>query len=153
MIDDGTTDGQVTGQGTHTVIRFERHLPAPPALAWVAMTDPDFLAKWWGEVTVDLRPGGQFDVRWFNLTPEGERFTMHATITEILRWELSAESGGTRLVFTSTLDLPEELRAGALAGWHFHLTALRHALSGGSVDLVDLPGWDAIHQRYENQPS
>jgi uncharacterized protein YndB with AHSA1/START domain len=168
MIDDGTTDGEVTRHGSQEVIRFERQLPAPPAVVWVALTDPDFLSKWWGEVTMDLRLGGQFDVCWFNRTPIGERLTMHATITElepphvletsgdvhgILRWELTPESGGTMLVFTSTLDLPEKFRTRTLAGWHFHLLALRHALGGGTVDLVELPEWAAIHARYEERDS
>ena len=69
----------------------------------------------------------------------------------ILRWELSPESGGTTLVFTSTLDLPEEFRSRTLAGWHFHLMALRRALAGGSADLVELPEWPAIHDRYEKR--
>ena len=101
---------------------------------------------------------------WFNRTPTGDAFTMHATITEfhpphllettgeshgVLRWELAPELRGTKLVFTSTLELPEEFRTKTLAGWHFHLMALRHALSGEPVDLVDIPEWDAIHARYE----
>ena len=164
MIDDGSTLGEVTRLAAHAVIRFERHLPVPPPVVWVALTDPDFLSKWWGEVTLDLRLGGQFDVCWFNATPSGDRLTMHGKVTAldpphllettgdvhgILRWELSPELGGTMLVFTSTLDLPEEFRSRTLAGWHFHLMALRHALAGGTADLVELPEWPAIHDRYE----
>jgi uncharacterized protein YndB with AHSA1/START domain len=47
MIDDGSIDGEVTRQVAHAVIRFERHLPVPPPVVWVALTDPDFLSKWW----------------------------------------------------------------------------------------------------------
>jgi uncharacterized protein YndB with AHSA1/START domain len=166
MIDDGDSLGVVTRQADHAVIRFERLLPALPAVVWVALTDPDFLSKWWGEVTMEARLGGQFDVRWFNVTPEGERFTMHATITVfdpphvlettgdvhgVLRWELTPESAGTKLVFTSTLDLPEEFRTRTLAGWHFHLLALQRSLAGERVDLVELPEWPAMHGRYEAQ--
>ena len=110
MIDDGSTDGEVTRLAGHAVIRFERHFPVPPPVVWVALTDPDFLSKWWGEVTLDLRLGGRFDVCWFNATPSGHRLTMHGKVTAldpphrlettgdvhgILRWELAPESGGT----------------------------------------------------------
>jgi uncharacterized protein YndB with AHSA1/START domain len=164
MMDDDLTDGEVSYGDRLAVIRFERHLLSPPAVVWVALTDREFMAKWWGEVTLDARLGGKFDVCWFNRTEAGDRFTMHATITEfnpphlletngdlhgVLRWELSAERSGTKLVFTSALDLPEGFRAKTLAGWHFHLLALRHALAGERPDLVGLPEWPAIHARYE----
>ena len=47
MIDDGSTDGEVTRLAAQAVIRFERHLPVPPPVVWVALTDPAFLSKWW----------------------------------------------------------------------------------------------------------
>ena len=165
MIDDGKTDGEVRRAGDQAVIRFERQLLAEPAVVWVALTDPDFLLRWWGEVTMDPRLGGRFDVCWFNATPSGDRLTMHAVITEftpphvfettsddvhgLLRWELTPQGANTGLVFTSTLDLPEEFRTRTLAGWHYHLMALGDALTGGRPDLVDLPEWSAIHQRYQ----
>ncbi|MGP0031089.1 MAG: SRPBCC family protein [Acidimicrobiales bacterium] len=163
MIDDAAADGEVTRHDGLAVIRFERQLAQAADEVWSALTDPDRLSRWWGEVTIEPRLGGPFDVRWFNRTPEGERFTMHATITAfdpphlletsgdahgVLRWELTPEPGGTRLVFTSTLELPEEYRTRTLAGWHFHLMALRHTLDGGRVDLAGLPEWEAIHARY-----
>jgi uncharacterized protein YndB with AHSA1/START domain len=167
MIDDGKTDGEVTRSGAEAVIRFERHLLAEPAVVWVALTDPAFLSRWWGEATIDPRVGGQFDVCWFNPTPSGDRLTMHGVITEftpphvlesagdvhgILRWELTDDGAtGTNLVFTSTLDLPEEFRSRTLAGWHYHLMALGDALTGGRADLVELPGWAAINQRYQDR--
>jgi len=164
MIDDGSTAGTVARPGDGlAVIRFERHLPYPPEMVWSALTEPQRLLRWWGQVDIDPRPGGRFDVTWLNPTPDGDRFTMRATITAfdpprllethgdahgILRWQLSSTEGGTALVFTSTLDLPDEFRTRTLAGWHFHLLALSQTLSGGTVDLVELPDWNGIHERY-----
>jgi uncharacterized protein YndB with AHSA1/START domain len=164
MMDDGSTGGTVGRDGNgHAVIRFERQLPYPPAEVWSALTEPGRLLQWWGQVDLDLRPGGRFEVTWLNPTPEGGRLTMHGTITGleppslletrgdvhgVLRWELTAAGGGTLLVFTSTLDLPEEFRTRTLAGWQYHLMALRHTMDGGAVDLVRLPEWPAIHERY-----
>jgi len=66
----------------------------------------------------------------------------------VLRWQLTPEAGGTVLVFTSTVELSDEFRTRLLAGWHFHLMALARTLAGGTVDLVELPGWSAIHEGY-----
>jgi uncharacterized protein YndB with AHSA1/START domain len=164
MMDDGTTDGTVTHDNSgQAVIRFVRHVAYPPEEVWSALTDPSRLRQWWGAVDLDLRPGGQFEVTWLNPTADGERFTMHALIVSldpprlletrgdahgVLRWELTPEADGTMLVFSSTLDLPDEFRTRTLAGWHFHLLALDHALGGGTADLVGLPEWNAIHERY-----
>ena len=51
MIDDGSTLGEVTRPGGARRHPVRRHLPVPPPVVWVALTDPDFLSKWWGEVT------------------------------------------------------------------------------------------------------
>jgi uncharacterized protein YndB with AHSA1/START domain len=62
--------------------------------------------------------------------------------------ERAAGPTGTFLRFSATADVPEEFRAPALAGWHTHLDALATVLDGGSVDLVELPDWDANRARY-----
>lgn len=163
MKDDGSTDGTVTHDGHHTVIRFERYLPYPMGEVWSALTEPARAVQWWGDLDIDPRPGGRFNLTWLNPTPDGNRLTMHATITVfdpprlletsgdthgVLRWELSSHDGGTVLVFTSAFELPDEFRSRVLAGWHFHLLALRHTLGGGTVDLTELSEWNAIHDRY-----
>jgi uncharacterized protein YndB with AHSA1/START domain len=164
MMDDGSTAGTVGGDGAgHAIIRFERRLPYAPGDVWSALTEPDRLRQWWGEVEVAPQLGGRFDVTWLNPTPDGGRLTMHSTISVfepprvletrgdvhgVLRWELRPDGAGTLVVFTSTLDLPDEFRTRTLAGWQYHLLALDHTLGRGTVDLVGLPEWPGIHERY-----
>jgi uncharacterized protein YndB with AHSA1/START domain len=158
---DGVVEARPDGK---TVVRFERRLTHPVERVWTALTEPDELIRWWGDAQVDLVPGGRFTMAWLNVDDEGNRAVMEATITEldpprllettgdmhgVLRFELSPDGDGTLLRFTSTLDLPDEFRTKVLAGWHFHLDALARALDGGSTDLVELPGWEPIHERYE----
>jgi hypothetical protein len=73
----------------------------------------------------------------------------------VLRFELEPVDGGsgTRLRFSSTLELPEEFRTKVLAGWHTHLDALETVLDGGSVDLVNIAGgdWRDTHAAYVAQ--
>jgi uncharacterized protein YndB with AHSA1/START domain len=146
-----------------SVIRFERHIAHPIERVWAALTDPDQMIRWWGEGDLDLVEGGRFTVTWQNTDDAGHRPVMHATITRLdpprlletrggdhgdLRWELRPEGEGTLLSLTSTLELPEQFRTMHPAGWHWHLDALSTSLDGGDVDLVEVTGWDAIHERY-----
>ena len=155
---DATTDGR-------QVIRFERRLRHPVEAVWAALTDPAELIRWWGDADVELTEGGRFTMRWLNEDDDGNRVEMDARITElrppavlevsgdphgVLRFELDAEGDGTRLVFTSTLALPDEFRTRVLAGWHYHLDALARALDGDETELRALPNdeWERIHDGY-----
>jgi uncharacterized protein YndB with AHSA1/START domain len=145
-------------------IRFERRLDHPIEKVWAALTEPGEMSAWWGEAEVELRVGGRFVLSWQN--PGGP--TMHATITELdpprlletdgdvhgtLRWQLEPDGDGTRLTFTSTLDLPDEYRTQVLAGWHFHLDALAEHLRGGEPEIVDLEEeFEQIHRQYTARP-
>ncbi len=146
-----------------SVLRFERRLAHPIERVWAAITDPGELIRWWGSARVELEPGGRFAMAWLNVDDEGNRAEMEATVTAldpprllelsgdihgVLRFELAADGDQTVLTFTSTLDLPDEYRTKVLAGWHYHLDALAAALEGRDADLVELPGWDALHERY-----
>jgi uncharacterized protein YndB with AHSA1/START domain len=157
---DGILESRDDGK---SVVRFERRLPHSVEAVWEALTRPDELIKWWGDADVELVEGGRFTMRWLNTDDEGNRAVMHATVTRlesqrlleldgdihgILLWTLQPDGEGTILTFSSTLDLPDEFRTKVIAGWHYHLDALAEALDGGRPDLVELPGWEAIHERY-----
>jgi len=157
---DGTLEARDDGRA---VIRFERHLSHPVDVVWRALTTPGEMVRWWGEGSVDLVEGGRFDVTWLNTDDEGNRAAMKATIMRldpprlletdgdehgVLRWELDPEGEGTRLRFTSTLELPDQFRTRHIAGWHWHLDALETILDDGEVDPVNVTGWEPIHARY-----
>ena len=161
-IADGTLEKRDDGKA---VIRFERRIGHPVERVWAAVTEPGEMIAWWGDADVDLREGGRFDVRWLNTNEEGNAAHMHATIARlepgrlleldgdlhgVLRFELEADGGATRLRFSSTLDLPDEFRTRVLAGWHTHLNALATVLDGGSVDLENIQeeGWEDAHAAY-----
>ena len=148
------------------VVRFERRLAHPVERVWEALTRPDELSAWWGDADVDLVEGGEFNIRWRNVGPNGEPApARQARITEldpprlletsgdrhgVLRWELEPVDGGTLLRFSSTLDLPADFGTRVLAGWHWHLDALARALEGERADLVNIwDSWNPIHARYE----
>jgi uncharacterized protein YndB with AHSA1/START domain len=46
-------------QFTHAhMVRFERHLPGPPAQAWGFLADPGRLPGWYGDGSIEPRVGG-----------------------------------------------------------------------------------------------
>jgi uncharacterized protein YndB with AHSA1/START domain len=160
------TDGLLeTRDDGKAVLRFERRLGHPVERVWAVLTDPGELRSWWGEAEIDLVEGGRFTMRWLNTDDEGNSVVMHATITQLdpprllemdgdphglLRWELRPDGDGTRLAFSSTLELPAEFRTKVLAGWHYHLDALAESLDEHPIDIVNLPNdrWDGVHEGY-----
>jgi uncharacterized protein YndB with AHSA1/START domain len=157
--------GTLTDHGDHVVLRYERRLAHPVDRVWAALTDPRELLAWWGEVHAPrLAQGEPYAITWLNAGEDGERLTMHATITEIrppevlevagephgtLRFELRPDGDATLLTLACTSPVPPEHRTSVQAGWHFHLDALERALAGGSTDLAHPePVWAPIHARY-----
>jgi uncharacterized protein (TIGR02246 family) len=155
--------GVVDVEDDLSVVRFERYLAHPIDAVWAALTTPEALSGWWGEAKFDLVPGGEFVMRWLNTDDAGNRAVMHGTITAlepprllevtsdihgVLRFELAPGGGGTHLDFSSALRLPAEYRTKVLAGWHYHLDAVETHLRGGTNDLVNVTGWDTIHEQY-----
>src|SRR5882672_5657549 len=56
----GTTAGRPAHRDGAGVVRIEDRYDAGIDDLWSALTDPGRLARWYGQVEGDLRPGGQF---------------------------------------------------------------------------------------------
>ncbi|HEY7630767.1 MAG TPA: SRPBCC family protein [Thermoleophilaceae bacterium] len=172
---DGVIETRADGQ---TVIHFERRLAHSPERVWEAITDPEQVIRWWGELSANLRQGGDFTLRWLNEDEEGRSSGWRGTLTEYdpprvlettglwgsmseawgennatLRFELTPDGDGTVLRFTNTLEtMPDEFRTKTLAGWHWHLDALAGVLDGKpDRKLWDVEGWEPLHELYVEQ--
>lgn len=109
---------------------------------WAAVTDPDRLARWLGEVTGDLREGGvvglRFTSRWTGTgrivvcdpprrllvttrEEDGQETEMEALVT--------ADGDGARLVVEER-GFPVEVAPDHAAGWQVHLEDLGAVLAG-----------------------
>jgi len=53
------------------IVRMEERFATDIEDIWSALTDPERLAHWIGEVEGDLRPGGEFRARWVSSGWEG----------------------------------------------------------------------------------
>ena len=123
------TDARLLGED-RPGIRLERHLADPPDVVWRALTEREQLNNWFPcDVIID---GGRWEVGasiTFPFPPEVMDMTLTGEVLEVdepnvlaftwgedrLRFELSAEDDGTRLVLID--ELPPGAAARNAAGW------------------------------------
>ena len=124
------TDATLISDRARPAIRLERHLADPPDIVWTALTDREQLRAWFPcDVVVE---GGEWHVGaaiTFPFPPEVIDVTLTGTVLtvdkprelaftwgeETLRFELTPDHGGTRLVLID--QLPANAAARNAAGW------------------------------------
>jgi uncharacterized protein YndB with AHSA1/START domain len=122
--------GVLVTEGGRPAVRLERHLADPPSVVWQALTEREELHSWFPcDVVVH---GGRWAVGAsisFPFPPEVIDRTLSGTVLvveeprllaftwgdEVLRFELTEEDGGTRLVLIN--ELPAAHAARNAAGW------------------------------------
>ena len=147
------------------VVRMEDRLDIWIDDLWRALTDPDRLAKWFGEVEGELSEGGEFRVR---IALSGERrgrveaceplerlqLTMRdpdpqpgqpeQTVIEV---RLIAEGAQTRLVWEER-GMPVNLLPAYGAGIQIHVEHLADYISGRELRNVE-SRWNELFPAYE----
>ena len=134
--------GTLTRQGDRATVRFERWLDAVIEDVWEALTTPAGLEAWLAPATVDLRTGGKMDIDFgedglaggviLALQPPSlleYEWGFPGEPDSILRFELKADGGRTRLILEHRL-LPSNQSVGYSAGWHAHLDHLDAVVAG-----------------------
>ena len=124
------TDATLLTDRAHPAVRLERHLPDPPAVVWRALTEREQLRSWFPcDVIVAgerWEPGAaitfEFPSEVIDMTLTGEVLEVDEPNAlaftwgdEILRFELAADNGGTRLVLIN--ELSPSAAARNAAGW------------------------------------
>jgi uncharacterized protein YndB with AHSA1/START domain len=147
------TDAKLLTDRARPAVRLERLLSDPPAVVWGALTEREQLRSWFPcDVIVSggrWEPGAAIHFRFsdqIELTLTGEVLEVdepHALAytwgDDTLRFELSPEGEGTRLVLID--ELPPESAARNAAGWEQCLDRL--AGVGPAAD-----GWQPRFERY-----
>jgi uncharacterized protein YndB with AHSA1/START domain len=148
------TDTSLLTDGTRPAVRLERHLADPPPVVWQALTEREQLRSWFpADVIVD---GGRWEVGatiTFQFGEALDHLTLAGEVLEIdepnllvftwgedtLRFELSPEARGTRLVLID--ELPPDSAARKAAGWENCLDRL--------AGLEPAPDdWQARYERH-----
>jgi uncharacterized protein YndB with AHSA1/START domain len=131
------TDAMLLTDRARPAVRLERDLPDPPAVVWRALTDRDELRSWFPSDVIVER--GRWEVGasiTFPFPPEVIDMTLTGEVLDVdeprllaftwgedtLRFELSPQDGGTRLVLID--ELPPGAAARNAAGWETCLDRL-----------------------------
>jgi uncharacterized protein YndB with AHSA1/START domain len=150
------TEAKIMAGGQRASLRMERHLTDPPEVVWSALTNRAELRSWF-PCDVEV-VGGSWQVGAtivFRFSPEVMDMTLDGRVLaveepkllsytwgeETLRFELSVEGSGTRLVLTD--ELPVGIAARNAAGWEQCLDHL-----GRSDEPVEGPNWNVLFERY-----
>src|SRR5262249_10972053 len=152
----------VDGEG---VVRMEDRLDTGIDDLWGALTDPDRLARWYGEVEGELSPGGEFRLR---IALSGERtgrveaceprqrllLTMRDPEPRpgqpeqtVIEARLIAEGAWTRLVW-ETRGMPVDLLPAHGAGIQVHVEHLADYIGGRELRDVEAR-WNELFPAYE----
>jgi uncharacterized protein YndB with AHSA1/START domain len=145
------TDARLLTDRARPAVRLERVLADPPPVVWRALTERDQLRAWFPcDVVVD---GGRFEAgAGITFRFQGD-WTFTGVVLEVdepralaftwgedtLRFELSAEGNGTRLVLID--ELPPDSAARNAAGWEECLDRL-----AGVEPVPD--GWEPRFEHY-----
>ncbi|AEV86193.1 ATPase [Actinoplanes sp. SE50] len=158
---------RVAADGDRWTLILIRDLPQPPGEVWDALTDPERLDRW-APFTAD-RPLTAPGPATLTLVDGDERTALPAEIVrvepphlleytwgeDLLRWELAAAAGGTRLTLRHTLT-DRDMDAMVAAGWDLCTGVLRRLLDGESVSAIRGRsamdhGWRDLRDRYAEQ--
>jgi uncharacterized protein YndB with AHSA1/START domain len=133
-------------------LRFERTLAYPVERVWRAISEPAELARWF-PATVDWTPK-------VGETFEAGGATLEVTQVDephLLTWvyagqphgfELTAQEGGCRLIFTHVVD-DRALAAQTATGWETYFSRLEPHLAGEYLsEEVAHKQWAEIHELY-----
>ena len=157
--------GTLHGDGEHGTVRIEVLIDATAPAVWQALTEPDRLADWLGDVSGELHTGGRFRayfrVSGWDGSGRIESCAAQSGFVAVMREDdgaadettavtLSAEQERTRLVVRQT-GLPLPMLAAFGAGLQVHLEDLVAHLAGRSGrNTVDR--WSELHPGYQALP-
>jgi uncharacterized protein YndB with AHSA1/START domain len=146
-----------------------RDLAHPPERVWAALTQPDQLTKWSPYTSDrDLSSTGDAVLTMIAADGAGEQeipvqvnrvepptLLEHTWGTDLLRWELTPTSAGTRLVLHHTVS-EQELMPKMAAGWHLCLVVAEHLLDGQPIapiraDDAKNYGWVELRDAYAKE--
>ncbi len=149
--------GTFARAGDFADVQFDRFYAHPIDKVWRALTDPERLADWMGVSTVEAFVGGKIAMMigspgamqgeiliWD--APNVLEFTWrNPTSPEaIVRYALTAEGAGTRMIFTHT-HMPYTSSARMMPGWHWFFDRLGAALTGTAAAGLT---YEALQDQY-----
>lgn len=165
MSGDALVVGCLHSDAGEGVVRMEDRLDTDVDDLWAALTDPDRVARWFGEVEGEISPGGEFRVR---IALAGDRIgrvevceppqRLCLTMRDpdprpgqpkqtVIEARLTAEGAQTRLIWEER-GLPVNLLPAYGAGIQVHVEHLADYISGRDLRDADLR-WNELFPAYQ----
>jgi len=137
-----------------STLRYSRDYDLPVEIVWDALIDPDLVAGWLADATIDARVGGAYDLDWSGPTTlpatrgeitalePFERLAVETSNIGDLEFSLEILEGGTRggatrLAVTLVTDVEPRFAASIGAHWLTNLDQLEDLLRGRPVDWAN----------------
>ncbi len=153
--------GSAEGKG---VVRMEDRLDTDIDDVWSALTDPSRLARWYGEVEGDLRPGGEYRVHLFASGWEGSGRVEACEPSQrlLVRIKDADEPDEHDIELTLTADddqtiviweergMPLDQLSAYGAGVQLHVEDLADHLGGRERRDDAKARWDQLHPAYQD---
>lgn len=136
--------------------RFERHLKHSPAEVWAWLTENEKLANWFNELRVgELREGGfmRFDMQDGKFEDlaitdlENNQVLEFSWWADSVRFELSPESNGCKLVLIEKIERITDHTPKDLAGWHVCLDVIEALMDGRTIERME--EWKKSYEKYK----
>ena len=156
---------EVRKDGEKWTLILVRELHHSPEKVWQALTDPAHLREWAPfEIAGSLGTVGTVKLTWVGTPKPLETTVTRADAPKVLeynwggfvlRWELEAFGGGTRLTLSTNIDR-RFISMGA-AGWHICFDVLDRLLSGTPIgrivggEAIKFEGWQRLNAEYAKQ--
>lgn len=153
--------GTLSTQHGKPRVRYERHFPHPVEKVWRALIEPEEL-KHWFPTTIDGERKAGAKLRF---AFEGSSMdTMEGTLTifdpprllefswaeDVLRFELTPEANGCKLVFITTIG-DRTIAPRTASGWHTCLDNLLNRVSGKDAQPKHTQSWPALYVHYSKE--
>ena len=167
MTSNGREEGSILGSlGSaegKSIVRMEDRFDTNIDEVWSALTDPSRLARWYGEVEGDLRPGGEYRVRLFTSGWEGtgrvevceppQRLLVRNKDADepdehVIEAMLTADGDQTIVVWEER-GMPLDLLSAYGAGVQLHVEDLADHLAGRERRDDAKARWDELHPAYQ----
>jgi uncharacterized protein YndB with AHSA1/START domain len=168
MTSEATRGGRILGSLRSAegkgVVRMEDRFDTDVDDVWSAITDPSRLARWYGEVEGNLRPGGEYRARLVSSGSEGtgrveacepkQRLQVRFKDADepdedVIEVTLIADAHGTAVIWEER-GMPLDLLSAYGAGVQIHVEDLADHLAGRERRDDVKARWNALHPAYRD---
>ena len=153
--------GTITGIGESRRVELVRLYPFAIEKVWQAITDPELVAQWFADFTIDPIEGGRIELNFGKVLVTGSIKTMMPPYVFSYTWEQDGETTSivqfdlmrmseneTHLTIIQT-GLDAEIAPDVGLGWHSMMDRLAVSMHTEKFEPQDKNQWKPLHEAYK----